>query len=269
MLFLTTNRVGDFNEAFTSRIHVSLYYPDLSCDKTIKIFDINIEMIQSRFKDKGCNIVVDDIESFAKGHYENKDARWNGRQIRNACQTALALAEFEAQGNSHTAVLKPDAVVHLKVSHFETVQQAYLDFTRYMNSVYGSTTETRAQEGKVRAILNLINEGTTGTAMNNAAVKSKKDAFRDAARAKPEPTQQPAAPAKQPATPQHQSMVPAQPVFQPMYASGNQQYLNAVVPPQGYYQNQMFPQYVQQPMGMQQQHLIVPSQQMQLMQPQA
>ncbi|KAK7912129.1 hypothetical protein PG985_014610 [Apiospora marii] len=273
VLFLTTNRVGDFDEAFTSRIHVSLYYPDLDCDKTIKIFDINIEMIRSRFKDKGRNIVVDDIESFAKNHYEeNKDARWNGRQIRNACQTALALAEFEAQGNSHTAVLKPDAVVHLKLSHFETVQQAYLAFTRYMNSVYGSTTETRAQEGKVRAILGLMNEGTAGTATSHATVKSKKEAFRNAARARSDPAQQPTTPSMQPATPQQQTMTPGQPVFQPMYASGNQQYVNASVAPQGYYQNQMYPQYVQQPMvmpQMQQQQLAVPSQQMQLMQPQA
>ncbi|OOF92561.1 hypothetical protein ASPCADRAFT_153252, partial [Aspergillus carbonarius ITEM 5010] len=30
VLFLTTNRVGDFDEASTSRIHVCLYYPELS-----------------------------------------------------------------------------------------------------------------------------------------------------------------------------------------------------------------------------------------------
>lgn len=29
MLFLTTNRVGAFDEAFKSRIHISLYYPPL------------------------------------------------------------------------------------------------------------------------------------------------------------------------------------------------------------------------------------------------
>ena len=27
ILFLTTNRIGDFDEAFTSRIHMRLFYP--------------------------------------------------------------------------------------------------------------------------------------------------------------------------------------------------------------------------------------------------
>ncbi|RYC58390.1 hypothetical protein CHU98_g7816 [Xylaria longipes] len=39
----------------------------------------------------------------------------------NACQTALALAEFEAQGENHEAVIDPNAFGSLKVKHFETV----------------------------------------------------------------------------------------------------------------------------------------------------
>ncbi|KAK7959415.1 uncharacterized protein PG986_004269 [Apiospora aurea] len=211
VLFLTTNRVGDFDEAFTSRIHISLYYPELNCDKTIKVFNINIKMIEERFRDKGRNTVIDDIKAFAEAHYSaNEEARWKGRQIRNACQTALALAEFEAQGNSHTAFLKPDAVVHLKVAHFETVQKAYLDFDKYMNKLYGSNTGTRAQEGKVRAILDPINENTPKTTTGSGAVGDRKEAFRNAARAKAEPHQEPAAPATQPALPQPQSPVPGQ-----------------------------------------------------------
>ncbi|TKW56162.1 hypothetical protein CTA1_2989 [Colletotrichum tanaceti] len=156
ILFLTTNRVGDFDEAFTSRIHMSLYYPDLSQDKTLQIFEINLKMIAERFARKGREIVIDrlGIGAFASQHFADKpDARWNGRQIRNACQTALALAEFEAQGNSHRKVLKPDAVVKLTVEHFRTVRNAYLEFTDYMRLVYGTSAAGRAGEGKVRAIL--------------------------------------------------------------------------------------------------------------------
>ncbi|KAK8112601.1 hypothetical protein PG984_013127 [Apiospora sp. TS-2023a] len=270
VLFLTTNRVGDFDEAFTSRIHVSLYYPELNCDKTIKVFDINIRMIQERFEEKGRTIVVDDIKSFAEAHYNaNADARWNGRQIRNACQTALALAEFEAQGSSHAAILKPDAVVHLKLSHFEAVQKAYLDFDKYMNNIYGTNSGTRAQEGKVRAIWDLVNDNTNISATGSGTMRDKK-AFRDASRVKTEPLQQPVTPVTQPAMMQPQSVAPAQ--LQPMYASGNMQYVNPGAPPQGYYQNQMYPQYVQQPMGMpqaQQQQFAMQPQHMQMMQPQA
>ncbi|KAK8062250.1 hypothetical protein PG997_014347 [Apiospora hydei] len=268
VLFLTTNRVGDFDEAFTSRIHISLYYPELNCDKTIKVFDINIKMIQERFRDKGRIIVVDNIKTFAAAHYyENRKARWNGRQIRNACRTALALAEFEAQGNSHTAILKPDAVVRLKLSHFETVQKAYLDFAHYMDTIYGSSTDTRAQEGKVRAILELIGENPGNKAKGVST--SKKEEFRNAARARTEPLQQPSTPVTQPVAPQPQPPAAGQPIPQPMYAPGNQQYLNAAALPQGYYQNPMYSQYAQHPMGlpqMQHQFAALP-QQMQLIQP--
>ncbi|CZR49554.1 uncharacterized protein FPRO_15913 [Fusarium proliferatum ET1] len=155
ILFLTTNRVGDFDEAFTSRIHISLYYPELNRDKTVEVFKINLAMIQERFARRGRSIKIDDfrIGSFAQEHFqEHPKARWNGRQIRNACQTALALAEFEAQGNSHEAILNPDALVKLEVRHFELVRNAFLEFANYMNDVYGVDSARRAKESRLRAV---------------------------------------------------------------------------------------------------------------------
>jgi hypothetical protein len=154
ILFLTTNRVGDFDEAFTSRIHISLYYPELDKDKTVQIFNINLDMIEDRFLKKNRAIKIDKMKigAFAAGHFaQHEHARWNGRQIRNACQTALALAEYEAQGNSHEAILKPNAVVYLNETHFQTVRNAYLEFADYINKLYGVDTAQRAQEGKLRA----------------------------------------------------------------------------------------------------------------------
>ncbi|KAL5332560.1 hypothetical protein BJX70DRAFT_126803 [Aspergillus crustosus] len=155
ILFLTTNRVGDFDEAFTSRIHVSLYYPDLSPDQTVRVFKLNMDLIQDRFNRKGRRITIDhyEIAGFASQYYnDHPDARWNGRQIRNACQTALALAEFEAQGNDHQDILRPDAVVTLTVGHFETVRDAYLEFTDYINTLWGTNASTRAHEDKLRPV---------------------------------------------------------------------------------------------------------------------
>ena len=155
ILFLTTNRIGDFDEAFTSRIHVSLYYPELDDKKTVKVFQLNMCMIRERFAQKGRMIDIDEmgIGGFAAQHFAaHPQARWNGRQIRNACQTALALAEFEAQGNSHQDILRPDAVVTLGVKQFEIVRNAYLKFSNYMNTLYGSNSARRAKEAKVRAI---------------------------------------------------------------------------------------------------------------------
>jgi hypothetical protein len=150
---LTTNRVGDFDEAFASRIHISLYYPPLTLDSTIKVFELNFAMILERFKRKGRKIHIDtNILPFATQHYNtHQKARWNGRQVRNACQTALALAEFEAQGGNHDAVVDSSAEVRLQVKHFETVTNAYLEFTHYLKDIFGSFADQRAEEQNLRA----------------------------------------------------------------------------------------------------------------------
>lgn len=49
--------------------------------------------------------------------------RWNGRQIRNAFQSALAIAEF---------VIKDDTPAKLEISHFEKVAKASVEFEDYL-----------------------------------------------------------------------------------------------------------------------------------------
>ncbi|KAL4862330.1 hypothetical protein BDV12DRAFT_178975 [Aspergillus spectabilis] len=196
ILFLTTNRVGDFDEAFTSRIHVSLYYPDLSPDQTVKVFKLNMDLIQERFNRKGRRIAIDhyEIAGFASQYYnDHPDARWNGRQIRNACQTALALAEFEAQGNDHQEILRPDAIVTLTVGHFETVRDAYLEFTDYINTLWGTNASTRAHEDKLRPVWVDANNNIVA----HKAIDKKAAFFRAAQRhshAEPQHAQPPAVP---------------------------------------------------------------------------
>ncbi|KAF3061573.1 hypothetical protein GL218_03037 [Daldinia childiae] len=157
ILFLTTNRIGDFDEAFASRIHMSLYYPPLDEIATNRIFKLNFDLIRDRYKKNGRLIDIDDsgIYSFVtKFWMENQQARWNGRQIRNACQTALALAEFEALPNDKRFDLKfkSKAKVHLKRSNIETVSDAYLEFIKYLKAVHGTDQETHAKELGIRAM---------------------------------------------------------------------------------------------------------------------
>ncbi|KAJ8114483.1 hypothetical protein OPT61_g3643 [Boeremia exigua] len=154
ILFLTTNRIGDFDEAFASRIHLSLEYPQLSKASTESILALNMRLIKKRFRQSRKTIDIEETEicsKFSKFWEENEEARLNGRQIRNACQTALALAEFEAQGSSHKDVLRPDATVRLQPMHFNTILKAYLDFAEYLNKTYGVSPEQRAKEQKLRA----------------------------------------------------------------------------------------------------------------------
>lgn len=52
VLFLTTNRVGTVDEAFRSRIHLSLYYPALRKKQALEIFKLNIRRIKEIEKSK-------------------------------------------------------------------------------------------------------------------------------------------------------------------------------------------------------------------------
>lgn len=154
ILFLTTNRVGVIDEAFRSRIHISLYYPPLGYDETRAVFRLNLKLIEDRFRNDNRNIKIeqDEIINFALDYFRTNDkARWNGRQIRNACQTALALAEFKAQGANHDIVLDPNADVCLAVDNFKTVSKAYLEFTKYLKQLYGIHEDVRAKELGLRA----------------------------------------------------------------------------------------------------------------------
>ncbi|KAI7778284.1 hypothetical protein LA080_002392 [Diaporthe eres] len=154
ILFLTTNRVGVIDEAFRSRIHISLYYPPLGYDETRAVFRLNLKLVEDRFRNDKRNIKIERVEiiDFALDYFRaHEKARWNGRQIRNACQTALALAEFKAQGGNHDTVLDPNADVCLAVDNFKTVSKAYLEFTKYLKQLYGIHEDVRAKELGLRA----------------------------------------------------------------------------------------------------------------------
>ncbi|KAK3987005.1 hypothetical protein QBC44DRAFT_332337 [Cladorrhinum sp. PSN332] len=161
ILFLTTNRIGDFDEAFASRIHMSLHYPALDKISTMKVFKLNLSIIRQRYDVKGRKIRIEEDEILLDvGDYfdKNKEARWNGRQIRNACQTALALAEFDAQprGKKYDIKTKSAARVHLRVLHLEVVSKAYLEFLQYLKEVHGTDAETYAKETGTRALETVI-----------------------------------------------------------------------------------------------------------------
>ena len=139
ILFLTTNRVGRIDNAFKSRIHVSLRYPRLSLEATEKIWQMHLdrtkELKSEEFvtKSDGKKIL-----RFARSHYEehrdrDKTEVWNGRQIRNAFQTAIAIAEYEAKNDD-------DDRPQLTKDHFKQVAKASEGFDRYLKSVYNSQT---------------------------------------------------------------------------------------------------------------------------------
>ncbi|KAJ0363596.1 hypothetical protein COL154_005453 [Colletotrichum chrysophilum] len=135
---------------------MSLHYPELDELKTLKVFRLHIDLIEQRFKKQGRTITFDisSIEDFASQHYADQPYnRWNGRQIRNACHTALALAEFDAQKNGSEISLEIDksATVSLQLKYFKVVQKAYLDFGEYLADIQGTEGDDRAFQQRLRA----------------------------------------------------------------------------------------------------------------------
>jgi len=94
VLFLTTNRVEAFDSAFTSRIHVALHYKKLTDDDRLRIWTNNFERLE---RDSAGKVYVGhSTRDFVFGSEDVRALKWNGREIRNALQTAVALAETEA-----------------------------------------------------------------------------------------------------------------------------------------------------------------------------
>jgi hypothetical protein len=150
LLFLTTNRVGTIDEAFKSRIHLSLYYPPLDKTQTRDIFRLNIaklkEMEAERHRMTGEPALVikeSEIVDFASRHYEElarSTGCWNGRQIRSAFQIAssLALHDFSTQAaTARGRGQQPPAAPVLGRSLFEKVQMSTQSFDRHMKKEAG------------------------------------------------------------------------------------------------------------------------------------
>ncbi|KAJ2985953.1 hypothetical protein NUW58_g5264 [Xylaria curta] len=151
ILFLTTNRVGVLDEAFKSRIHMSLYYPPLDEPQVKQIFIMNINRVIDIEKERSdltnkpaMDVRSSDIESFADTHCQktkNEGGRWNGRQIRNAFEIASSLArydsllEYEKALDSDKDATEPVPV--LDKSQFEKVERATVEFERYMKHTKG------------------------------------------------------------------------------------------------------------------------------------
>lgn len=79
-----------------------------------------------------------EIMNFAKGHWANNEVsktNWNGRQIKNAFQTAIALAEWDFIETQTNAKLKNDTGPLLEARHFQKVAEASARFDQYLNSV--------------------------------------------------------------------------------------------------------------------------------------
>jgi hypothetical protein len=154
ILFLTTNRVGHFDEAFMSRIHLSLGYEKLSDNARGKIWDNMFRKLDEDHKRGGRKITY---EYHAKSYVKSPDVQvleWNGREIRNgkspedtfnarherslnsAFQTAVALAVYDAKQKASGD--PPEVLEH----HLKQVVSMSSAFRKYMTAAHSGMDDS-------------------------------------------------------------------------------------------------------------------------------
>ncbi|KAL9595503.1 MAG: hypothetical protein Q9219_006401 [cf. Caloplaca sp. 3 TL-2023] len=117
ILFLTTNRVGTFDQAFQSRIHITLGLPLLDRPRRTSIWSIFLDELAKSSQLPSSHLKA--LRAQAEDVWSLEPL--NGRQIRNSVRTALLVAEKEGK-----AVGK---------EHFERVLKIGREFEGYMSAL--------------------------------------------------------------------------------------------------------------------------------------
>lgn len=81
ILFLTTNRVGRFDDAFVSRIHVVIRYTNLTSTDRNRIWN---QFFQKLEDERGEDIKISEsARDYVLESKKMTSIEWNGREIRN------------------------------------------------------------------------------------------------------------------------------------------------------------------------------------------
>ncbi|KAI7291256.1 hypothetical protein KC343_g316 [Hortaea werneckii] len=150
LLFLTTNRVGQIDDAFVSRVHMAIGYERLSPDFRRKIWEGFFRKLER--ERAGKILVGPSARKFVLHSDEVQKIELNGREIRNALQTAITLAEFEsieAAGDSGEGGATPSSsqIVVVEEDHFRRVLKMSEKFHDYVTAI---RREDEIQRAKVR-----------------------------------------------------------------------------------------------------------------------
>ncbi|TVY86811.1 ATPase family AAA domain-containing protein 3B [Lachnellula willkommii] len=131
ILFLTTNRVGHFDDAFVSRIHVVIRYENFTDSERERIWNQFFTKLQTERRD--ITISRKARQYVLKGD-DMRRIPWNGREIRNAFQTAVALAEYRF---AEIQDKEPGEKASLELEDFEKVCEMTGAFKEYLTSLTG------------------------------------------------------------------------------------------------------------------------------------
>ncbi|KAK5942842.1 hypothetical protein PMZ80_005408 [Knufia obscura] len=118
ILFMTTNRVRTFDDAFKSRIHVPLKYEELPHSSRVTIWRNFLDKIRSSDPASEGGVVVD-VDG--AGYERLAEAPLNGRQIKNVVRTAKSLAGYRGGKLDVEALLR---VVEIQMAFEEELGKA-------------------------------------------------------------------------------------------------------------------------------------------------
>jgi hypothetical protein len=131
ILFLTSNRIGTFDEAFKSRIQLSLHYKPLGLPERKKVWRNFIKHVEDLGEE---NVDYEDLRDNVDILAEKE---LNGRQIRNAITIARQLAQYDSEKLNH--------------EHLKDVITIAADFDNYVKGLNEDLSdEDRMRELQIR-----------------------------------------------------------------------------------------------------------------------
>ncbi|KAI1378365.1 hypothetical protein F4677DRAFT_466113 [Hypoxylon crocopeplum] len=137
ILFLTTNRVGHFDEAFLSRIHVAIGYETLDDDARGQIWSNLFRKLREDHKYGGPEIQYEyDAKEYVRKSEKIKKLEWNGREIRNAFQSAVALAIYDSRTAREKGASIEESIPEVKERHIEEIANMSTAFKSYITSTH-------------------------------------------------------------------------------------------------------------------------------------
>ncbi|KAK0644823.1 hypothetical protein DIS24_g8468 [Lasiodiplodia hormozganensis] len=135
VLFLTTNRVGHFDEAFISRINMTIYYGPFNEHQRRELWESYFKKLEKEREEK-MRIHLN-TRDYVEESEDLRKLEWNGREIKNAFQIAVSLAEAEGDKDDRgRVIIKPD--------HIKATVEMSKSFKEYLNDLYAKNEEDRA-----------------------------------------------------------------------------------------------------------------------------
>ncbi|KAK0610241.1 Replication factor C large subunit [Lasiodiplodia hormozganensis] len=134
ILFLTTNRVGTFDEAFISRIHITIHYANFTDESRAEVWESFFRKLQS--EREGKVKILEETRDYVTER-EVRELEWNGREIRNAFQIAVALAQVENDCDARGRI-------QIKRKHIRSTVNMSRNFKSYLKELYQKDETQRA-----------------------------------------------------------------------------------------------------------------------------